>query len=446
MLRHGLQGLQGQRILVPSRRVDRPDEGRLGVRWERFLGVATTSMLQYAPRLNTETHKPVLVDLFCGVGGLSLGFEQAGFQVALAVDIELINVKAYSRNFPKASVAQLDLQAASGFDLLELSDLQFGDVDVVVGGPPCQGFSMIGARRVDDPRNKLIFDFLRLSAEIGAPYFVMENVPGLKRGKMGAIFETWKKEAEQFEYSIVDPVWELNARDFGVPQSRTRCFVVGYRRDYPVPKVPQADIWCGDECQLNLKPAVKDAIDDLPDPQKYKRLLSSDRVFAEFGEPSVYARYLRGENTDRCDMSDARECESNTLTCSKRTVHFESSKKRFRKTKPGSTEPISRFQKLDPNGLAPTLRAGTGVEEGSHTAARPIHPRKARCITVREAARLQSFPDWFEFDPTIWHGFRQVGNSVPPNLARAVGKSIAPLLNNIDDFNASQKPLGDLPA
>ena len=382
-------------------------------------------MTQHAPRLNTRTDRPVVVDLFCGVGGLSLGFEQAGFQIAMAVDIELINIKAYSRNFPKASVVQLDLGAASGSDLLELANLQFGDVDVVVGGPPCQGFSMIGARRVDDPRNNLIFDFLRLSAEIGAPYFVMENVPGLKRGKMGAIFETWKNEADKLGYLVVDPVWELNARDFGVPQSRARCFAVAHRRDYPVPQVPEAGIWCSDECQLNLKPAVKDAIDDLPDPQKYKRLLSSDRVFAEFGEPSAYARYMRGENTDECDLSDIREFESNELTCSKRTVHFERSKKRFRKTKPGSTEPISRFQRLDPNGLAPTLRAGTGVDEGSHTAARPIHPTKARCITVREAARLQSFPDWFEFDPTVWHGFRQVGNSVPPNLARIVGISIA---------------------
>jgi DNA (cytosine-5)-methyltransferase 1 len=107
-----------------------------------------------------------------------------------------------------------------------------------------------------------------------------------------------------------------------------------------------------------------------------------------------------------------------------RSLHSESVIKRFRATKPGGQEAISRYYRLAWNGISPTLRAGTGPDHGSHTAPRPIHPAKARCITVREAARLHTFPDWFSFHPTKWHGFRQIGNSVPPYLAKAVVKQI----------------------
>ena len=179
-----------------------------------------------------------------------------------------------------------------------------------------------------------------------------------------------------------------------------------------------------------MAPTVGDAIDDLPDPRNFVRLLKSDRVRADLGKPSTYARYLRGDRTDPCDLSDSRSFESQELTSSKRTVHTERSRRRFKRTKPGSTEPVSRFPRLDPSSVAPTLRAGTKFRSSGYTAARPIHHDQARCITVREAARLQSFPDWFEFDATIWHGFRQVGNAVPPNLARAVALRFATMFQH----------------
>jgi len=113
------------------------------------------------------------------------------------------------------------------------------------------------------------------------------------------------------------------------------------------------------------------------------------------------------------------------LTGCQRCDHNPDIVRRFQATNPGTLEPISRFQRLHLDRLAPTLRAGTGKDKGSFTAARPIHPTQARCITVREAARLHSFPDWFQFHPTQWHGFRQVGNSVPPNLANAVAARVA---------------------
>ena len=370
-------------------------------------------------------NKATVVDIFCGVGGLSLGFEQAGLPITLAVDVESLNVSTYSRNFPNATVVCRDLSATNGADLLLDAGLQKGEVDVVIGGPPCQGFSMIGPRRVSDSRNLLIFDFLRLCSEIQTQYFVMENVPGLRMGKMEELFSKWIIEAKTLGYSVVQPLWELNSINFGVPQNRTRCFAVGYRQGLPVPEDPGKTAGCGPSCQLRMAPTVADAIEDLPDPRRFVRLLKSDRVRAELGKPSTFARYMRGESRDPCDLSQWRRHNPLELTSSKRTVHTARSKRRFRRTKHGSTEPVSRFPKLDPDGVSPTLRAGTKFRSSGYTAARPIHYNQPRSITVREAARLQSFPDWFEFDETIWHGFRQVGNAVPPNVARAVALTVA---------------------
>ena len=116
--------------------------------------------------------------------------------------------------------------------------------------------------------------------------------------------------------------------------------------------------------------------------------------------------------------------DPNILTSSLRTGHTELSKRRFAATLPGATEPVSRFRKLDPKGLCNTLRAGTDSARGAFTSPRPIHPKWPRVITVREAARLHSYPDWFRFHVTKWHGFRQIGNSVPPLLARAVAAEL----------------------
>ena len=105
-------------------------------------------------------------------------------------------------------------------------------------------------------------------------------------------------------------------------------------------------------------------------------------------------------------------------------MHTDLSKRRFLETRPGDTEPVSRFHKLDPEGVCNTIRAGTASDHGAFTSPRPIHPYSPRCITVREAARLHSYPDWFRFHVTKWHGFRQIGNSVPPLLARAVASKV----------------------
>jgi DNA (cytosine-5)-methyltransferase 1 len=163
-------------------------------------------------------------------------------------------------------------------------------------------------------------------------------------------------------------------------------------------------------------PRVWEAIGDLPNADDYKELLVQDWVFTRFKKPTEYTKALRQKPGD-----DGKELLSSSL----RTIHTRESVRRFERTAQGEVEPISRFFKLAPQGLCNTLRAGTGSERGAFTSPRPIHPYQPRCITVREAARLHSYPDRFRFHVTKWHGFRQVGNSVPPLLARAVAMSVA---------------------
>jgi len=162
----------------------------------------------------------------------------------------------------------------------------------------------------------------------------------------------------------------------------------------------------------------------LPDADLFAELKNSDTVQTAWHTETDYARRLRGVESDPDDFGYVREFDPDLLTSSLQTQHTELSKNRFLETEHGKTEPISRFRKLPPDGLCNTLRAGTDSARGAFTSPRPIHPFLPRVITVREAARLHSYPDWFRFHATKWHGFRQIGNSVPPLLARAVAKEI----------------------
>jgi DNA (cytosine-5)-methyltransferase 1 len=151
----------------------------------------------------------------------------------------------------------------------------------------------------------------------------------------------------------------------------------------------------------------------------------------------------------RCLTNDAwhygyvRDWNPVLLTSSTRTLHSEISRKRFADTPPGEVEPISRFFKLDGNGLSNTLRAGTDASRGAFTSPRPIHYALPRCVTVREMARLHGFPDWFRFQATKWHGARQIGNSVPPPLARAVASELMKVLGIQPTRPADKIALGD---
>lgn len=359
--------------------------------------------------------RPIGIDLFAGAGGLSLGFEQAGFDIAAAVEIDPIHCATHEFNFPKTKTICASVVNLLGADIRSLAGLGDREIDVVFGGAPCQGFSMIGKRALDDNRNQLVFHYVRLVNELQPKYCVFENVKGLTLGKHAKFLEELVEALRDSGYKVLMPYKVLNAANFGVPQSRERLFLIAARNDQPMPEYGGPLEGCV---------SVRDAIADLPNADDFSELKESDSVNVNWITYSQYALRLRGAVEDPDDFSYKRVFDPNLLTCSLTTEHTELSKKRFRETRPGATESISRFLRLDPEGVCNTLRAGTDSARGAHTSPRPIHPIFARVITVREAARLHSYPDWFRLHATKWHGFRQIGNSVPPLLGRAIAKSI----------------------
>lgn len=391
------------------------------------------------PRTEEEVNpknaaRPICIDLFAGAGGLALGFEQAGFDVAAAVEYDPIHAAIHKLNFPEAEVICQDVREVTGDEIRRRTGLGARSIDVVVGGPPCQGFSLIGQRVLDDPRNELVFHFWRIVTELRPKAFVFENVAGMATGAHQKLLEELFQRFEASGYTVRLPYRILNASHYGVPQDRRRLILLGARRGLRLPKYPaprtappnrkgqrSAELVKG----LKAAPTVWDAIKDLPDIEQFDHLLNDDLMEpVKYGRGSAYALQLRGQERDSTDFSHPRSAAWQGLSGCLRAEHTEESRRRFTDTAPGSVEAISRFLRLDPAGLCNTLRAGTATDRGAFTSPRPIHPAFARCISVREAARLHSYPDWFRFHKTIWHGFRQIGNSVPPLLGRAIGESV----------------------
>lgn len=360
--------------------------------------------------------RPIGIDLFAGAGGMSLGFEQAGFDVVAAVEIDPVHAAVHKFNFPNCEVIAKSVRGLSGAEIRWKAQIGARKVDVVFGGAPCQGFSLIGQRALDDPRNSLVNDFVRIVDELQASFFVFENVKGLTVGKHRKFLIELIGEFERCGYKVQTHWRVLNASGYGVPQDRQRLILMGARKGYELPAYPQA---------ISRGPTCRDALDDLPNAEAFGELCDTDEVHvAEWGEPSDYAKEMRGLTNESWHYGHPRIWDREMLTSSLRTSHTEISRRRFAATEPGRVEPISRFFRLPAEGLSNTLRAGTDSARGAFTSPRPIHYEHARCITVREMARLHGFPDWFRFHMTKWHGARQIGNAVPPPLARAVAGEI----------------------
>lgn len=374
--------------------------------------------------------RPIGIDLFAGAGGMSLGFEQAGFDVVAAVEIDPVHCATHKFNFPHCTVIPRSVEGLKGSEIRLQSKLGTRKVDVVFGGAPCQGFSMIGQRVMDDPRNRLVRDFLRIVSELGATYFVFENVKGLTLGKHRKFLDEFVEYACELGYRMQLPWRVLDAANFGVPQHRERLILFGGRKNAALPTYPE--LWTNPadgkgkwEPGLERGPTAGDALLDLPDAECFPELERTDEaIWTDWSDGSIYAKELRCLTNSAWHSGHRRVWNPNVLTSSARTTHTAISRARFEATEGGQTEPISRFYKLRASGLSNTLRAGTDGTRGAFTSPRPIHPHLNRCITVREMARLHGYPDWFRFNETKWHGARQIGNSVPPPLARAVATHV----------------------
>ncbi|CCA91331.1 DNA cytosine methyltransferase [Novosphingobium sp. PP1Y] len=373
--------------------------------------------------------RPIGVDLFAGAGGLSLGFEQAGFDVAAAVEIDPVHCAVHEFNFPDTAVIPRSVAELKGSDIRLAAGIGTRPVDCVFGGPPCQGFSMIGHRVLDDPRNRLVLDFVRIVSELDAKTFVFENVKGLTVGKHRQFLAELVEAFDAAGYQVGQPWQVLDAAHFGVPQHRERLILIGAKKGLPLPAYPKPSTSPADGKRavkdLPNGPTCSEALDDLPDADKFAALECGDAVRTKrYGEPSSYAAELRALTNNAWHFGYVRNWERDVLTSSARTTHTDISRRRFSETQPGTVEPISRFFRLPPNGLSNTLRAGTDGARGAFTSPRPIHHRYDRCVTVREMARLHGFPDWFRLHATKWHGARQIGNAVAPPMARAIASKV----------------------
>ncbi len=369
-------------------------------------------------RDNADTkNKPTVIDLFCGCGGFSLGAARAGFSVVGSIDNDPHALAAHKKNFPHSIHLNVDLSQMSGAKIRKLLALDNAVIDGVIGGPPCQGFSSIGHRDDTDPRNLLFMHFFRLVSQLRPEFFLSENVPGILRADYESVRTTALRHVEN-DYTILPPL-KLFACNYGAPTSRVRAFFFGYRKHNPLALEPSSFLPPSDIEEIRVEAALKGL------PKKIRPEWQTEQQgWRKVGETHNGAF---GNRLSVCipegigDQEAIRRLkEENRVSGCLGTQHTPAVIQRFRNVKPGGMDDASKCRRLDPNGFCPTLRAGTGSDRGSYQAVRPIHPTEDRVITPREAARLQGFPDWFQFDATKWHSFRQIGNSVSPLLAERV--------------------------
>lgn len=360
-----------------------------------------------------------IFSIFSGAGGFTLGAHMAGFQTVLAIDIDSDVTFSYPQNFPFSPLLLTDISKLDPATILREVGIRKGETDGVIGGPPCQGFSFIGKRNPSDERNRLVMDFFRVVKGIRPKFFVLENVPG--------ILSTFGRETLDSgidliarDYAVLGPLI-LDAAEYGAATVRKRAFLLGYRTRYcdPVTKTDLEDAKC--------QPAtVKNAIADLPKLSAARKdeMCQYWAYYPQTGRSDGISQYAdtarQKPPEDLANRYIKTACSEGKISGFQPTRHTPNVVKRFAEVLPGEMDRISKCPRLAWDSPCGTLRAGTGKDRGSYQAIRPIHPEENRVISVREAARIQGFPDWFQFHPTKWHSFRMIGNSVSPYISKAI--------------------------
>lgn len=341
-----------------------------------------------------------LVDLFCGAGGFTLGAHLAGFETALAIDVDPLLSEPIKRNLPSVPLMVDDIGDLSD----DFISSTVGRPDGIIGGPPCQGFSEIGRGAADDARNLLVDHFYRHVAAAQPRFFIMENVRGITQRHGRRLLDDALKRVEP-HYDIAGP-FLIHANLHGAPTSRPRIVVVGIHRTEK--SAPRGSDFAGaSRPGLNVRAAIADL--------KTARFVGMDSAGFDrwtygLGRPSAYAAQSRSKGG----------ALAKAFSGHRKVEHSSDVVKRFSLVPQGKLDAIGRHPRLHLDGLSPTLRAGTGADRGSYQSVRPLHPEEDRVITPREAARLQGFPDWYDFHPTSWHSFRMIGNSVCPPVSSSL--------------------------
>lgn len=355
-----------------------------------------------------------VIDLFCGCGGFSKGFAEAGYNVRFGIDMWKDATITYQHNFPCAIVMNEDITKINGQDILKATNMSADEVDVIIGGPPCQGFSVSGKRMIDDERNKLYKSYVQIVSELRPKVFVMENVPGLIRLFKGQVGEQVIEDFTNIGYQVQKKI--LSADNYGVPQQRKRVFFVGVRKDLIEKGLqyyyPLASTGVGTDTPAWT---TKDAISDLD-------FVPDDRVL---GEDIPYQ--IEAQN----DYQILMRKDSESILNHSVTLHNARTKEIIAMVPDGgnykdlpeelwSTRKVHiAWTRMD--SCKPCFTIDTG--HNHH-----FHYKENRVPTVRESARIQSFPDDFKFIGIKTSQLKQVGNAVPPLLAKAIGISISTML------------------
>ena len=365
---------------------------------------------------------PSVIDLFAGAGGLSLGAARAGFKLALAVDKEPIFLGTHKKNFPKIKHWEKDISEISGSDLIRKSGLACGGLDGLIGGPPCQGFSVMGRRDFKDERNTLFQHFFRLVKELQPKFFVAENVLGIENTRYDSLREK-AFDLVNGDYELLKPL-KVQANRYGAATSRTRVFYIGFKPEF-FNKISES---CFEPSENIETIYVKDALMGLPESisPEWDSADMQWQSITELTDKNFFAERLSSHIPEGVGDPDSlnKYISENKVSGCLGTKHSQAIIDRYSLIEPGGVDTKLRAPRLKADGFCPTLRAGTGSDKGSYQAIRPIHHKENRVITTREAARLQGFPDWFVFHETKWHSFRQIGNSVSPLIAEILLKKI----------------------
>lgn len=376
---------------------------------------------------------PRVLDLFCGAGGMSLGFRNAGCRILGGIECELWPAETHKLNFPECVI---DLGAVDIRDI-EPKDLKLGrgDVDILIGGPPCQGFSIVGRSKIRhlgqernrDIKNRLYRQFIKFLKYLKPIYFVIENVDGMKNFKGQKFLPEVIKELEQAGYVVEKKV--LLATDYGVPQKRHRLFIIGRRKDLPylAIKFPEPSVV--------IPVTVDEAISDLR--ALHAKILLSNSQRGTLGNsgakhedrPITYKSSVPRSEYQRLMREGNGELVMNHICRGHNEVDLEI----FGKLRQGGKyidlpkkdrryrDDIfkDKYRRLKGSEPSWTLTAHMQRDCLAY-----IHPHQKRSISTREAARLQSFPDRFVFAGPLTKVFRQIGNAVPPLLAEHVAREI----------------------
>lgn len=331
-----------------------------------------------------------IIDLFCGIGGLSLGFEQAGFEVVSAVDKWADAVKTYNHN-RKNKVAEVI--SVEDYNVKELPELILREkIAGIIGGPPCQGFSTVGKREVEDPRNKMYLEFYKAVKLATPDFFVIENVKGMLTLNKGAfVKDLLKRFGEGLGYTISYQL--LNAADYGIPQNRYRVFYVGIKnKKFVFPK------------PFDYKLTAKDGISDLEGStsEKYGSNPQND-----------YQKELRGTMVKPMNQEYTNHTEQ-TISIISQVPDGGNIK-----DLPAEIWQVRKYNKAFER--MGTFKPSNTIDTGHRNY---FHYSEPRIPTVRESARIQSFPDNFEIIGTRGSQYKQIGNAVPPMLARIIAETI----------------------